>query len=127
MVEAGKRVGDHENAVGNLQRIRVGLRQTLEIPSRFVSQVSDRAAAKAFGKTLGRFSGTDPDDNKSYDQQAVQVARIDPGGQAAATVRGTADDLDCWLWHRPGDAPPERSGDSEVLAAFDALLARGID
>jgi len=77
--------------------------------------------------TLGRFSGTDPDDNKSYDQQAVQVARIDPGGQAAATVRGTAADLDCWLWHRPGDAPPARSGDSDVLAAFDALLARGID
>src|SRR5260370_39769502 len=57
MVEAGERVGDQENTVGNLERIRVGLRQTLEIPSRFVSQVSDRAAAKAFGKTLGRFSG----------------------------------------------------------------------
>jgi uncharacterized protein (TIGR03083 family) len=76
--------------------------------------------------TLGRFSGTDPDDNKSYDQQGIHVARVDPGGQASATVRGAAADLDCRLWQRPTDAPPERSGDSEVLAGFDALTASGI-
>jgi uncharacterized protein (TIGR03083 family) len=76
---------------------------------------------------LGRFSGTDPDDKKSYDQEGIQVAAIDPGGQAAATVRSTAHELDCWLWQRPTDAPPERSGDSAVLSAFDALIAKGID
>jgi uncharacterized protein (TIGR03083 family) len=77
--------------------------------------------------TIGQFSGTDPDDNKSYDQDGIQVAPIDPGGQAAAAVRSTADDLDCWLWQRPTDAPVERSGDSAVLSAFDALITKGID
>ncbi len=76
---------------------------------------------------LGRVSGTDPDDSKSYDQAGIQVADADTGDQAAATVRGPADDLDCWLWHRPADALLERSGDPDVLAAFDALIASGID
>jgi uncharacterized protein (TIGR03083 family) len=77
--------------------------------------------------TLGRFSGTDPDDSKSYDQEGIQVARVDPGGPSAATVRGLADDLDCWLWQRPANALPERSGDTDVLAAFDGLIASGIN
>lgn len=77
--------------------------------------------------TLGRFSGTDPDEKKSYDQESIQVARIDPGGQASATVRSKADDMDCWLWRRPTEVSPERSGDSDVLSAFDALIASGID
>jgi uncharacterized protein (TIGR03083 family) len=77
--------------------------------------------------TLGRFSGTDPDDNKSYDQPGIRVAAADPGGTAAATVRGPAADLDCWLWQRPTDAALQRTGDASVLADFDALIARGID
>jgi uncharacterized protein (TIGR03083 family) len=76
--------------------------------------------------TLGRFGGTDPEDNKSYDQEGILVARTDPGGRATATVRGTAADLDCWLWQRPTDAPPERSGEVDVLAGFDALIASGV-
>ena len=77
--------------------------------------------------TLGRFSGTDPDDDKSYDQPGIEVARTDHDGAAAATVRGRAADLDCWLWQRPTDAPPERAGDARALADFDAVIARGID
>jgi uncharacterized protein (TIGR03083 family) len=77
--------------------------------------------------TLGRFSGTDPDDNKSYDQPGIQVAGADPGGTAVAAVRASAADLDCWLWRRPTDAEPERTGDTSVLADFDALIAGGID
>jgi len=77
--------------------------------------------------TLGQFTGTDPDDQKSYDQPGIGVAAGDPGGAAAATVRGTADDLDCWLWQRPPLTVLERSGDPDVLSAFDALIADGID
>jgi uncharacterized protein (TIGR03083 family) len=77
--------------------------------------------------TLGRFSGTDPDDSKSYDQPGIHVAGIDTGGPAAATVRGSSADLDCWLWQRPAGTPPERTGDARALADFDALIARGID
>ena len=77
--------------------------------------------------TLGQFSGTDPDDQKSYDQPGIQVTAADPGTPAAATVRGTADDLDCWLWNRPADTPLERSGDFGVLGDFDAVIAGGIE
>lgn len=76
---------------------------------------------------IGQFSGTDPDDQKSYDRPGIQVPGTDPGGQAAATVRGTADDLDCWLWHRPPDTPLERSGDFGVLGDFDAVIAGGVE
>jgi len=76
--------------------------------------------------TLGQFSGTDPADQKSYDEPGIQVAAADPGTPAAATVRGTADDLDCWLWQRPADTPLERSGDFGVLGGFDAVIADGV-
>jgi len=77
--------------------------------------------------TLGQFSGFDPEDQKSYDQPGIEVAGTDPGTTAGATVRGTADDLDCWLWNRPADTPLERSGDVGVLGDFDAVIAGGID
>ncbi|MGI9004621.1 MAG: maleylpyruvate isomerase N-terminal domain-containing protein [Streptosporangiaceae bacterium] len=75
---------------------------------------------------LGRFTGTDPDDGQSYDQPGVRVTGCDPDADAAAVIRGNADDLDCWLWHRPGQARLERSGDAAALAGLDALLADGI-
>jgi uncharacterized protein (TIGR03083 family) len=77
--------------------------------------------------TLGQFGGIDPADQKAYDQPGIQVTAADPGTPAAATVRGTADDLDCWLWHRPADTPIERSGDLGVLGDFDAVIAGGVD
>jgi hypothetical protein len=77
--------------------------------------------------TLGQFSGTDPDDQKAYDQPGILATPADQGTDAAATIRGTADDLDCWLWHRPTDTPLERSGDRSVLASLDTLIAEGIE
>ncbi|MGN6676842.1 MAG: maleylpyruvate isomerase N-terminal domain-containing protein [Streptosporangiaceae bacterium] len=76
--------------------------------------------------TLGQFTGTDPDSGNSYDQLAIAVAGADSGDDVAATVRGTADDLDCLLWQRPIDTPLERFGDREVLGRFDRLIAEGI-
>jgi uncharacterized protein (TIGR03083 family) len=78
--------------------------------------------------TLGRFTGTDPGDNTTYDDEPdIQVAETDPGGEAAATVRGSAADLDCWLWHRSTVGELDRSGDQEVLADFDSTIAPGIN
>jgi uncharacterized protein (TIGR03083 family) len=76
---------------------------------------------------LGRFSGTDPDDERSYDQAGIHVADQDPGGHVAARISGAAADLDCWLWGRPSQAEVERSGDAAVLDEFVALIADGID
>lgn len=75
---------------------------------------------------LGQFTGTDPEDGKAYDQAGIDIATADPGADAAATLRGNADDLDCWLWQRPVDTPLERAGDRDVLGRFDQLIAGGI-
>jgi uncharacterized protein (TIGR03083 family) len=80
--------------------------------------------------TLGTFSGTSPDSGKVYDgSPVVEVAdgSGDGAGNAAATVTGTAADLDCWLWGRPATGELERTGDEDVHARFQAILDEGID
>lgn len=77
--------------------------------------------------TLARFTGTDPDEGKSYDEPDISVAGTDGGGPAAADINGAAADLDCWLWHREAAGPVERSGDPGVLGDFDATIQPGID
>jgi uncharacterized protein (TIGR03083 family) len=77
--------------------------------------------------TLGHFTGTDPDDQRSYDEASIHVADADSGGSPAATITGTAADLDCWLWNRPERQTVGRSGDEGVLSAFGDLTAGGIN
>lgn len=75
---------------------------------------------------LGQFTGIDPDDQRSYDQPGIDVAGRDLGTETAATIAGTAADLDCWLWGRPPEDTIERSGDPTVIDSFDAIIADGI-
>ena len=77
--------------------------------------------------TLGRFTGTDPADGTRYNEPDIHPAGSDPGGPAAAEVRGTAADLDCWLWHRPPFTPVSSSGDQEVLRRLTSVIAPGIN
>ena len=77
--------------------------------------------------TLGRFAGTGPGDQQRYDEPAMLIAGQDQGLPPAATVSGSAADLDCWLWHRPSGAQLERSGDQEVLGRVEAAIADGIN
>lgn len=77
--------------------------------------------------TLGRFTGTDPDSGTSYDEPDLHADDVDAGADAVATVSGTAEDLDCWLWHRPTRAPLAQSGDPVVLERLEATLAQGIN
>jgi uncharacterized protein (TIGR03083 family) len=80
--------------------------------------------------TLGEFTGT-ADDGVAHDGPDLRVAPSDSGGSdtsdaPAATVRGAAADLDCWLWHRPPVGPVERTGDPLVLERLDQTIAPGI-
>jgi uncharacterized protein (TIGR03083 family) len=67
---------------------------------------------------LGWFTGTDPDDGAEYDEAALVVQRSP--GEPSATVTGTADDLDAWLWRRRPASALRVTGDQ---AAFDRLTA----
>ncbi|MDQ4084367.1 MAG: maleylpyruvate isomerase family mycothiol-dependent enzyme [Actinomycetota bacterium] len=75
---------------------------------------------------LGRVSGTDPESGESVDEAGLVVADDDPA-TADATVRGSAADLDCWLWNRLAADRVDRSGDEDVLARLQSVLDQGID
>jgi uncharacterized protein (TIGR03083 family) len=78
--------------------------------------------------TLAVFSGTDPDDGVTYDDEPdIHVAATDPGSPAQATISGTAEDLNCWLWKRPALTEPVRDGDPSVLEAFVSTISPGIN
>ncbi len=81
--------------------------------------------------TLGQFTGTGPD-GTTYDEPDLAVASSDDAASdtrepPAATLRGVAADLDCWLWHRPPLGEVERGGDPSVLSRFDETIAPGIN
>jgi MDMPI C-terminal domain len=75
---------------------------------------------------LGRFAGVDPEDGTAHDEPGLVVAD-GSGAEAAAVVRGTAADLDCWLWRRSPVGEVERAGDPAVLSRFESAIAAGID
>ena len=86
---------------------------------------------RAWLVTLGQFTGTDPD-GTVHDEPDLAVASADDaasdtGEPPAATVRGAAADLDCWLWHRPPLGEVERGGNQLVLDRFDQTIAAGIN
>jgi uncharacterized protein (TIGR03083 family) len=76
--------------------------------------------------TLGQLVGTDPEDGAQVEEPGIEVADNGAAGEAAATVKGSAADLDCWLWNRPTLAPLTLSGDPEVHEDFETVLAAGI-
>jgi uncharacterized protein (TIGR03083 family) len=73
----------------------------------------------------GMFYGTDPDSQKNYDGPHLLVA--EPGGAAAAEVRGEAAALDAWLWKRRGDEGIEVSGDPAAFSAFRGAVGASLD
>jgi hypothetical protein len=71
---------------------------------------------------LGRFTGTDPDDGTTYDEQDMSVQAADPGAVPAVVVAGAAAALDAWLWHRRDDQGITVEGDPAVAEPFLTLL-----
>jgi len=75
---------------------------------------------------LGRFTGTDPDSGKDYDEDDI-AAGADPGREADAVLVGPAADLDAWLWRRGGDDALRVSGDPATYDAFRLVVDQAID
>jgi hypothetical protein len=76
---------------------------------------------------LGRFTGTDPEDGVSYDEDDLSVRAADPTVAAAARVSGRAEDLDAWLWHRRGEDGLTVEGDRAAYEQLLAVLSQAID
>lgn len=74
----------------------------------------------------GRFTGTDPDSAKTYDED--DIAKVDPReGEPDAVVSGPAATLDAWLWRRGSDDEIAVTGDGEVVAHFRRCVDQAID
>ncbi|MBA2952970.1 maleylpyruvate isomerase family mycothiol-dependent enzyme [Nocardioides sp. MAH-18] len=75
---------------------------------------------------LGRFTGTDPESGKVYDEDDI-AAVADPGSEPDAVLVGPAADLDAWLWRRGGDDRLEVSGDRTTYDAFRRVVNQAIE
>jgi uncharacterized protein (TIGR03083 family) len=74
---------------------------------------------------LGRFTGEDPDEGP-VDEADIRVLD-DVSAEAAARFEGTAADLDCWLWHRPGVGAIQRLGDADTIEAFTSIVSSPVN
>lgn len=80
---------------------------------------------------LGRFTGTDPE-GETHDEDDLEVVGVGgpgeaPGeGEVVATLSGTAEAMDLWLWRRADDRAITASGDPAVLDRLRALVGRPI-
>ncbi|MCW2791598.1 MAG: hypothetical protein JWO76_696 [Nocardioides sp.] len=75
---------------------------------------------------LGRFVGTDPDDDTHYDDDDIHVVP-DPGAEPDAVVAGPAGALDTWLWRRGDDSEIRVTGDREVFDRFRVAVNHPIN
>jgi hypothetical protein len=78
-------------------------------------------APRAWTLEFGRFSGTSPTSDRSHDFDTARLSSERTG--AGATVRGSAWELDHWLWGRTGDDSVRRSGDAVLLDRLRAVAA----
>lgn len=75
---------------------------------------------------IGRFVGTNPKDDTSYDDNDISVV-ADPGVEPDAVVEGPAAALDAWLWRRGDDAEITIHGDRRIYDHFREAVSHPID
>lgn len=96
-------------------------------PSGVQVEVRTTDAGTVLPVALGRFTGTDPGTGTSYDEDDISVRQADPDATPAATVIGTAEDLDAWLWHRRDGNALKVEGDQSAFERFVTVLAQPLD
>lgn len=75
----------------------------------------------AWSLRFGRFTGTSPESGSVYDLDAVRVEAAVPDTEIGTTVRGTAWELDRWLWGRGPADPLRLGGDVSVAHRLRAI------
>ncbi|ROS31608.1 uncharacterized protein (TIGR03083 family) [Cellulomonas sp. PhB150] len=78
-------------------------------------------ADRAWTVALGRFTGTSPTSGTTYDEDCAELVEDTPEG-ATGEVRGTAWDLDLWLWGRGPAGVLATSGDAGVADRLRAII-----
>ncbi len=76
---------------------------------------------------MGRFTGTGPESGRVLDDPTLVLVPPGTGGPPDASVRGTAADLDLWLWHRADDRTLTFDDDERVPAALREGVATPVD
>ena len=73
----------------------------------------------------GRFTGTDPENGTTYDED--DIAKVEPrDGEPDAVVAGPAAALDAWLWRRGSADEITVTGDEAVVAHFRGCVDQAI-
>lgn len=76
---------------------------------------------------LGRFTGTEPESGTERDEPDVEFLGTDSTEPADAVVRGTAGDIDLWLWHRGPLETLDVSGDQAAFATLRTILGHPLN
>ena len=80
-------------------------------------------AGRTWSMRLGRFTGTSSNTGNTYDDPALVLAPVD--GPPTVAVRGTAPELDLWLWGRGPVDPLSIQGSTTAAADIRAAAAKG--
>ena len=94
-------------------------------PGEHVVEFVTSDTARSWPVLLGRWTGTGPQSGREFDEP-TGMAIDDDSIAPTARVRGSAADLDRWLWTR-GGSDVERTGDAAVLAVVDEIIADGVE
>lgn len=92
---------------------------------RIALDVVDTGARPVIG--LGRFSGTDPKSGEERDEEDLELVSASSSEPADVVVRGTAADLDLWLWHRGPLDPLAVTGDTAVFGRLSTILGQPVN
>lgn len=94
------------------------------VPSGLHTAVELTDTGERIRVATGSFHGTDPTSGKSYD--GPHLLRVD-GGRVDVVVRGTAGDIDAWLWRRGTDRRILVDGDERAYTEWWAAVNRPLD
>ena len=80
---------------------------------------------RTWSLVFGRFSGTSPNTGNIYDMDTIVVDGA--GDEPAFTARGSAAELDAWLWGRGPVGGLLLDGDRHAFTRLEQIVSRGIE
>ena len=88
--------------------------------------IAETTSDQTWGLAFGRFTGTSPNTHTDYDLDALTIVDAD-SIQPKMWLRGSAADLDLWLWGRATTENLEIEGDESLAERLRTLAAESTD